>query len=271
MILALATLVTASCGQYNEALQSSDPELKYKLAQEYFEDEKYDKANKLLEQVMQYYRGTPSMERIEYFYAYSFYGMSDYILAAYHLERFLKNYPQSSKAEECAYLTAYCYYLDSPRSSLDQESTERAIAEIQKFINRFPETERMGEMNDLIGELRGKLERKHFEIARLYYKLEDYQAAMVSFGNMLNDYPDTQYREKILYFRLKSSYEYAINSVREKQEQRFIETKTAYRTLIKQFPETEYRKEAERMSSRIEQEMAMITGGDEMNQKVSNN
>ena len=64
--------------------------------------------------------------------------MKDYYMAAYYFKRFTKNFPNSSRAEECAFSAAICNLESSPEYYLDQSDTYDAIDEFQLFINRYP-------------------------------------------------------------------------------------------------------------------------------------
>ena len=64
------------------------------------------------------------------------------------------------------------------------------------------------ECNRLIDELRDKLQTKDYQIARLYLKMNKYEAAVHSFDNLLTDYPDTRYREDAMFYTIQSHYYY---------------------------------------------------------------
>ena len=134
---------------------------------------------------------------VYYYYAFSHYCMGDYLMASYHFRTFVRTFPTSKHAEECGFMGAYCYFLESPRYSLDQTDTKNAIRELQGFILRFPGSTRLDSCNKLIDKLRDKLEKKNFEIAQQLFHMEDYRGAIVSFNNLLKEFPDTRYREKI--------------------------------------------------------------------------
>src|ERR1043165_7017447 len=136
--------------------------------------------------------------------------------AAADFENFAITFPNSEFAEECAYMHAYCYYLDSPIYSLDQENTTKAINEFQLFINKHPQSTRVQKSNGIIDELRFKLETKDFSNARQYYDLGDYKASAVAFKNLIADYPSTRYKEEAMFLILKSNYLLAVNSVDKK-------------------------------------------------------
>lgn len=245
--MAGALVFGTSCSKYQQLLKSNDNEKKYQKALLYYEDEEYNRALQLFDQIIPVYRGTEKAEKIQYRYAYAYYNQEDYILASYYFKKFTKNFPNSEHAKECAYMAAYCKYLDSPKYSLDQTNTFEAIDELQLFINRYPNSERVDKCNELIDELRSKLEKKYFNIAKLYLQMSDYKAAIFAFDNVIEDYPDTEYREEILYLKVKANFQYAEKSIEQKKEERYINTIEAYETLEQAYPESEYLNKAREM------------------------
>lgn len=243
-IAMILSAVIISCSPYQKLLKSSDNELKYTKALEYYEKKNYTQAQQLFDQVQAFYRGTDKAEKIAYYNAQCYYKQKDYILGGYYFKSFATNYSSSVFAEEALYLSAYCNYLDSPRSSLDQSSTTEAISSLQIFINQYPKSDRIPECNRLIDELRAKLEKKDIDIAMLYYKMSDYKASIVSLNNVLKDYPDTKSKEMILFSLLKTKYQYAVNSVYDKRIERLNTAMDAYDELIAGFPVGEYSEEA---------------------------
>jgi outer membrane protein assembly factor BamD len=239
-------LSTISCSQYDKVLKGTDVQAKYKMANELFEQGKFTRANKLFEQVQPNYRGKPQAERITFLMAEGYYGSGDYLLAAYYYGRFIKSYPESSKLEEAAYKKAYCYYLDSPVYSLDQENTYKAIDEMQKYINKYSDSENAVEANNIIRELIKKLEKKDFSIAKQYMKLENYKAADIYFGNFISDYPDSEFREEAYYLKFVSMYLYAKNSYYIKQKERYTAAKTSFLLFEKKYPNSDKMKKAKK-------------------------
>ena len=241
----LVLLLTSSCNKYNRLLKSTDFELKYNKAVEYYSKKNYVKALPLFEELMTVYRGTARAEQVSYYYAYCNFGLEDYLLASYHLKNFVRTFPKSEFAEEAFFTSAYCYYLDSPYYSLDQENTIKAINEFQLFVNMYPNSSRIKDCNEYIDKLRNKLEKKYYENALLYYNIEDYKASMQAFKNLLKDYPDNPYREDANFLILKSNYLLAKNSINEKKEERFKSTIELYYKFIDNYKESKYLSEAE--------------------------
>lgn len=242
----LFALVFSSCSDYNKLLKSTDYNKKYDAAIKYYDNKEYSKALALLEELVSVYRGTNKAEKIMYYYAYATYSMADYLLAGYHFENFVKTFPASDKTEECAFMFAYCYYLESPRYSLDQTDTKNAIKELQFFINKYPESKRKDECNELITKLRAKLELKYYEIAKQYYFLDDHKAAVVSFENILKEFPDTKYREELMFLVVKTNYIYASKSIDKKKVERLKLTVDSYNKFVSYYPQnSKYNRETE--------------------------
>jgi outer membrane protein assembly factor BamD len=246
--LLLAVLVLASCGKQQKLLKSTDNEAKYAAAIDYYEKNDYYHALQIFQQLINFYQGTEKAEKMQFYYAYCYYHQKDYVLASYYFKRFVNNYPRSAFAEESMFMNAYCYFLDSPNSSLDQTNTYTAIKELQLFINLYPNSDRVEEANKLIDQLRAKLQRKDLDIANLYLKMKLYEAAIYSYKNILKDYPDSEFKEEILFSILKSYYNFASYSISLKQAERYQSALDSYNELVFQFPDTRFLKEAKNIN-----------------------
>lgn len=214
-------------------------------AYEYYEDEDWVRAATLIERVLPIYQGTRRAPELSFMLANCYYRRGDYILAGHHFDRFVRDYPQDENAQEAMFMRAYCNYMLSPRPSLDQTPTRRAIDQFTLFINRYPDSDKVAEARDLIAELRNKLLEKSFLSARLYYDMGDYRAAIIAFKNSLIDFPETRHREEIMFLILKSSFLLADNSVPDRQLERFQNTVDEYYAFIEEYPDSRYRNEAD--------------------------
>ena len=253
--------VFGSCKSKFEKLRASNNiQMKYQEAIKYYEKEKYSKALTLFEDLLTRYRGTADAEDLAYYTAYASYRLKDYISARYHFKQFAQNYPNSQRAEECRFMSAYCFYLDSPRSNLDQENTRKAIEELQLFVNLYPESDRAKEASELIQSLRDKLEKKAFDNAKLYYNMglpDDYRAAVIALENVLKQYPDTKHAEDVEYLLIKSQYLFADNSYPHRQEERFNQMLDYFESFSEHFPESKYSNELKGLRSSAERKIAI--------------
>lgn len=243
----LLGLLFANCSEYYRIQQSNDYNLMYNKALEYYEYGDYFRAKTLLDNVVNVMKGSDKGERALFLYADCYYHLGDYVFGSHYFENFYTTYPLNDSVEMAYYMAAYCYYKDSPRPDLDQATTVKAINAFQTYINKFPSGSKVDDCNNLISELRHKLEEKSYMTAKLYYKIGDYQAATITLRNSLKEYPDTKYREELMYMMVKSSYLLAENSVESKKAERFQNTVTEYYAFIDEYPQSQYIKEVEDM------------------------
>ncbi len=238
-----------SCSELQKALKSDDIKVKNELAEKLYNEGKYKKANRLYEQIMPSYTGKPQGERILFFHADSYYKNEDYYLAGYQFERFSKSYPKSERAEEAAFLGAKSYFMLSPRHSIDQTETVKAIDKLQSFINRYPLSLKVEEANTLMTELQQKLEKKDFEIARQYNTIRDYQSAINAFDNFIADHPGTPLREEALFYKLDSAFELAVNSYDFVKKERLENVLSIYESFAHNYGESKFLEDATEMNA----------------------
>ncbi|WP_316793835.1 outer membrane protein assembly factor BamD [Pedobacter frigoris] len=225
----IIALTIAGCkSQFEKLRLSNDTGKKMGEALKLYNKKNYAKALILFEDLSQKYRGRSEAEELNYYYALTLFKLRDYTTARFQFKTFADTYPTSRYAEECRYMGAYCYYLESPKPSLDQENTVKAIDALQLFINFYPKSERAADASKYIGLLRAKLEDKAFSNAKMYYELggydiSNYKAAVVALKNAQIDFPDIKYAEEMDLLIVKSQFAYAKNSIEERQEDRYNE------------------------------------------------
>ncbi|MCU0371155.1 MAG: outer membrane protein assembly factor BamD [Bacteroidales bacterium] len=242
LLLCIMVLIGA-CSDYQKLIKSQDYQEKYEMAVFYYNQGDYYKALELFDAVLPFFRGSDKAEELNYYYAYCHYKQGDNLLASHYFKRFTKSFPTSRYAEECQFLSAYCKYLESPSYKLDQTTTYEAINELQLFIDMYPGSERETECTTLIDRLNEKLEKKDFEIARLYLKMEDYNAAITAFNNVLKDFPATRFKEEILFSLAKANYLYAEKSIESKKQERHQNAIEAYDAFVATYPDSPYIKQ----------------------------
>ena len=264
LYLAIVGAFFTSCGEYHKVLNKGTVAEQYAMASKQYEAKKYNKALSLFEKVTPTYRGKPQMERIQYMVAQSNFNTKNYDLAGYYFSRFTKNYPKSSKKEEAAYLSAYSYMMASPVYSLDTQDTKRALDAFQSFIDAYPDSERMGEANKYYKQIRYKLQKKAFEIAKVYYTTADYDpsrnytAAIQAFDNLLEDYLGSEFKEEALYYSLKAAHDLALRSSKRRMPLRIKDAIKAYEKLKRNFPKTKYLADSDKMLATLEEQQKQL-------------
>ncbi len=244
-ILALLVFLFASCSSYNRLLKSSDYELKFTKAKEYYDKEDYIRSSQLYEELIPVTKGTERGEEVYYYYTWSEYNLGDHLLAQYHFKNYTRQFPMSKHVEECYFMNAYCYFLNSPKHTLDQTNTKNAIKEFQSFIDLYPESSRIDTCNKLMDLLRLKLEKKDYEINRQYYQLSDWKSCIVAAKNFLREYPASQFSDEMYFMVIDSYYLLAVNSVVSKKAERLDGAIENYVKFADLYPESSYLSRAE--------------------------
>ena len=259
LIVALLALVAfSSCNDFNRMVKSTDNEMKYEVAMDYFDKGDYNHALQLFDLLQAAFRNTPKGEFILYRTALCYYYQNDYDIASYYFNKFSQTYPFSKNAENADYMSAYCNYKLSPEAGLDQTNTHKAINQLQAFTEKHPNSDSLDRAKYLISSLNDKLEEKDYNICKLFYRMENYSAAITSFENMLKKYPNTTHREEILFDMAKTYYDFAENSVTEKQRERYESCIEHCNTLSYLYPESKFIQDVDGIAKKARKKLENI-------------
>lgn len=226
--------------------KSGDPQLMYSTALQLYEQEKWNKAASMFDACQGYFVGSSQEDSIAYFSARSRFKHREYHDASIQLDEFRRKFGRSIFLEDAEAMFAMCKYYLTPGPTRDQSITSESIIALSEYIERYPNSERTKAFSGIIEELTERLKTKSFLNAYTYYKIQKYKSAVVAFRNALKTYPETPYREKILYYIVVSNYRLAHNSIESKQAERYLSMLDSYYSFIEEFPESKHRKEVER-------------------------
>ena len=245
LITCSLALLSTGCSDYNKIMKSSDLDYKYERALGFLDSNKCFGALPLLEEVASLSRGTARAIDAAYYRATAHECVGDFYLARYHFKTFAKTFPNDSRAESAQFQAAICSYKLSPKASLDQTETNAAIGEFQLFMDRYPTTLYRDSCQQLVDELRYKMEVKSYESAKLYHRTQKFKSAVIAFENALKDYPDTPYRDEIQWLIVDSYFQYAKQSTERRKLERYNDTIEAFLTFVARFPDSQYSDEAQ--------------------------
>jgi outer membrane protein assembly factor BamD len=162
---------------------------------------------------------------------------------------------------EAGFYGAKSYYMLSPRYTLDQTDTDKALAKLQIFINNNPNSEFIEEANKMALELTQKKQKKSFEIAKQFVKLGkfytlDYNvSAIASLDNFISDNPGSIYREEAFYLRVEAATNLAMNSTFSKKRERLDEAVEAYNAFMRYYSESEFAEDAKEHYEKVQKEI----------------
>jgi len=254
----LLAVLLASCGEYNKILKSTDRDMKYTYAKKYFEEGKYSRSITLLEELVPFFKGYAQAEESLYLLGQSYYNSKDYLSATEKFTTYYNSYPNGEYAEPALFYAAYGMYLDSPDPKLDQTKTYKAIAEFQRYMEEYPQSERSEQAKNYMFELQEKLAYKELLSAQLYLKLgnfmmsNNYESAVITAREAIKSYPFSKYNEDYQMVILRARFEYAEQSSLETQPERYRMVLDEYFNYKNTFPNGKYMAEADRYYKRAQ-------------------
>ena len=243
-LLFMLLLGVMGCDTPEKALKSTDINYKKAKAISWYNKKEYYKCIPVFEELIGLMKGRQSTEDLYYMYANANYQQGDYMISAYHFKNFYDLYPNSEKAEECLFMYAKSYERLSPKPSLDQSYTLKALDAFQLFLNAFPNGHYTSEVNVAVTGMRKKLETKALNAAELYYRTSNYKAAATCYINILKQFPDISEGEFVTLMIIKSNYEYAKNSIPVRKSDRFEHVIKSYGDFKEKFGQSKFLAEA---------------------------
>jgi outer membrane protein assembly factor BamD len=251
LILSFIVIVSliAGCSKFRKFEKSQDWRVKYEGGLNYYNKKDYYRAGALFEQILPIVRGLPEGEKVQFYLAYCQYYDKLYLLASEQFRTFYETYGRSTLAEEARYMYAYSMYASSPTTNLDQTSSVDAMAAMQEFLNRYPNSKFKDQAIEVIFTTQEKLEKKGFDNAYQYYKMKLYKAAIVALTNFTNNFPDSKYLEEAYYLAIDAEYRLAEQSIRSKQGERYKSVIERYKEFLERYPNSGFLKDAQKMYS----------------------
>ncbi|MEW6685596.1 MAG: outer membrane protein assembly factor BamD [Candidatus Edwardsbacteria bacterium] len=170
-----------------------DAEDEFRLAKERFEKKDYTEASARFKAFTLNYPQSPVAAEAQYYLAESYFQLKDHLSAEEEYARLVNDFPTTPFAEQGQFGLGLCYWRQSPHYSRDPTMTEKAIQAFQAFIYRFPQSDLLPKVEDLLSKCQEKLAHKDYENGRLYLNLKQYQSALIYFQDIIKEYPQTRW------------------------------------------------------------------------------
>jgi outer membrane protein assembly factor BamD len=237
LVLALSGAVVAGCSGSGEATADSAQEA-FDRAQDALTRRKYDRAVELFRTTLDFGRTGEIADDAQLGLARAYAGSREYLLAGAEFTRFIDLYRADPRVEEAAYERIQSYAALSPTYELDQTDTATAMSYIEGFLSQYPTSPRAPAAQALLAEMREKLARKQYEEGRLYERRDLFEAAVISYRGVLDQYPTSVYADDALFGAVRAQVRLADNSVAARQEARYREALRLYDQLVSLFPQS---------------------------------
>jgi len=224
-LILITVILVGGCGHKAVRTDLSLKE-RMQLGIRQFEKKKYLDAKNQFRIITLSYSGSADAAEAQYYLSECHYGLKEYILAGSEYERLLKVYPNSEYVDDAKFKLGMCYFKLSPKYSLDQEYTNKAIREFQEFLEEYHTSTLVPNAQQKLNECREKLAQKVFSSGDQYYKMGYWDSAVIYFDMVLDNYYDSKFSPQAQYL-IGDSY---------RKMGRVADARDAFQKVIEKYP-----------------------------------
>jgi len=168
------------------------------------------------------------------------------VLAINEFREFLTFYPTNPRADYAQYKLGLAHFKQMRAPQRDQSETREAIKEFEAFVERFPQSKLMPEVQAKLREARDRLDDADYQVAYFYFRNKYWQGAVSRLEALLKR--DEGYtRRDAAYFYLGESYI---------KLQRQAAALPLFEKLVNEFEQSEYLAEAQKRVTELKAQMA---------------
>ena len=166
------------------------------IANDFFEMKRYKIAIEIYGKILENAPYSDFAASAQFSIANALVKREDYYAAKEEFRKLIKNYPMSQFVDDAAYNLGYVDYLQSVGKDYDQTETTQAIIAFRQFIHEFPSSPKVYEAQKYIQKLRNRKAASLFRTGEYYENIRAPKAASISFREVIEQYPDTDYAER---------------------------------------------------------------------------
>lgn len=170
---------------------------KYAVAEDLFKKQKYGRAQDKLEEILSLSAcaSTGVYEESSRLLAESYFNLGEWIEARGEYNSFVRNYPGSSFIETAEFRKAISSFNIEFKVARDEYNTTTAMKDFDLYLSKYPDSPLRDSVKYYQNLLTERLAEKEFQTARLYYRMDKYQAAVIYLKEFLEKYTVSKRRK----------------------------------------------------------------------------
>lgn len=241
-LLCVALAAAGGCAWFKEKPELSAEE-NFQKGMKEFEKERYQNAIPYFQKILENYPFSIYAVQAELKIAECHFLDEKYPEALVHLQGFEELHPTNEQIPYVLWMKGVAYLDQFSTIDRDVSALENAQKEFEKLRSRFPDSPYAEKAESQLRKIRAKLAEHDFYVAHFYYRSGRFQAALPRFERILAKYPEAGIADRALYGMGKCYY---FLDEREKARQ-------AFESLVRTYPESLYRKYAERFLADLQE------------------
>lgn len=127
-------------------------------------------------------------------------GTTNFIKAESKYRDFLNRFPTSDKAPYVQFQMANCLIKRMRKPDRDQSISLQALTALGEVVQVYPDSEYADQAREQIGAVRQNLAEHEFVVGHFNYRFKLFPAAVERFRTALEDYPEADGQDRVLYF-----------------------------------------------------------------------
>ena len=122
------------------------------------------------------------------------------VMAVNEFKEFLAYYPTHARADYAQFQLGMAHFKEMRSAARDQTETRQAIAEFTIFVERYPNSEMIGEARQRLREARDRLSEHDFRVGQFYLRSRmSLPGAIDRFNAILKNDPEYTHRDEVYY------------------------------------------------------------------------
>ena len=158
-----------------------------------FHKKRYNDVKTILDQAKIHCSGHSSMDTALYYLGKANIETKHPVQASLEFEVLLQDFPNSPFREEAHFLLGICSYEEALSFERDQSKTRDAIREFADFIDLYQQSSFTDSAKHYLIVCQERLVKKEFMNARFYEKIDQYEAAIVYYRIIIDEFPQSSY------------------------------------------------------------------------------
>ena len=228
-----------SCSS-SRSLANLPSSVKWERAEAFYNREKFNKAIPFYQQLI-FERSSIYTAEAQFKLGQCYYNTKKYVDAIFEFQELLRLFPDNVLAGDAQYRIGEAYVKLSLKPELTQEDSHRAIDNFTRFIEKYPQDNRISEAYQHIANMQIKLIEKAFRAGYIYFKIKDYPASQLYLNEIIALANHNDLEKKSVYYN-------AIIHIDRKEEG---EAQNSIDHLKTYFPESKELKTAEKRLKRM--------------------
>ena len=189
--LALCLLLLTGCGARRVDPRTLAPDDLYTRATQAYDRRDFGEAIPFLQAFVEQHLGDPRAPDAMMRLGRAHMARREYISAASYFQRLAEDFPASPLNLEARFAVCDSYVRLSPAPQLDQEYTRAALDHCGSVATGFAGTPEAETARTHVAQLREKLAEKVFQNGLFYQRRRAYDSAVIYFGDVVEEYPET--------------------------------------------------------------------------------